>query len=473
MPDFRLPDLGEGLTEGEIVNWLVSVGDHVSVDQPVVEVETAKAVVEVPCPFEGVVSARFGEPGEKLAVGSVLLSVGAPAVGVPSVSVPAARADEPVMSSGSGNVLIGYGTSDSPRRRRANRRGPGRGAASPATPAPAPPAPASAASAPAVPVPVASVPARGNAPAVISPLVRRMARDNGLALDRIAGTGPGGVIRRADVERELAAATATTRTATTRTATTRTAAGSSTTAHPVEPPSAAAAPTAPAASAPASGRRIPLRGLRGAVAQKLATSRREIPEATVWVDVDATDFLAARAAMPSVSLLALLARFTVLGLKKFPELNSRVEGDEIAVLDEVHLGFAAQTDRGLVVPVVRDAHTLTTSALAAAVTDLAAAAREGRIAPASLTGGTFTVNNYGVFGVDGSAAIINHPEAAILGIGRIIDRPWVVDGQLAVRKVTQLTLAFDHRVCDGGTAGGFLRFVADCVESPVTALAEL
>ena len=467
MPDFRLPDLGEGLTEGEIVNWLVSVGDHVSVDQPVVEVETAKAVVEVPCPFEGVVSARFGEPGEKLAVGSVLLSVGG---GEPAGSSG---------SSGSGNVLIGYGTSESPRRRRANRRGPGRAAVVPAQvdrasapasaaappsapaadprPAPAPPAPGLSApglsapgpagsglagSGPAAPGPAESgapgpgAPARPDAPAVISPIVRRLAKENGLVLERIAGTGPGGVIRRADVERELAA-------------------------RPAEQPR------------PSSGRRIPLRGLRGAVAAKLATSRREIPEATVWVDVDATGLLAARAALPSVSLLGLLARFTVLGLKKFPELNSRVEGDEVVVLDEVHLGFAAQTDRGLVVPVVRDAHALTTAALAEAITGLAASAREGRIAPADLTGGTFTVNNYGVFGVDGSAAIINHPEAAILGIGRVVDRPWAVDGQVAVRKVAQLTLAFDHRVCDGGTAGGFLRFVADCVESPVTALADL
>ncbi|XVS61292.1 dihydrolipoamide acetyltransferase family protein [Actinosynnema sp. CA-299493] len=419
MPDFRLPDLGEGLTEGEIVTWLVSVGDEVSIDQPVVEVETAKAVVEVPCPYEGVVSARFGEPGEKLAVGSVLLTVGG---------------SEP---SGSGNVLIGYGTSETPRRRRRPRESyvqdasvlrSGHPSSTLGTPEPAT-GPA------ATPVPEA---VRETAPAVISPLVRQLARDNGLALDRISGTGPGGVIRRADVERELAAR---------------------------------AAPSGD--PAPAAGRRIPLRGLRGAVAAKLTTSRREIPEATVWVDVDATAVLAARAAMPTVSLLALLARFTVLGLKKFPELNSRVEGDEVVVLDQVHLGFAAQTDRGLVVPVVRDAQSLTTAELAAAIAAHTASAREGKLTPAAMTGGTFTVNNYGVFGVDGSAAIINHPEAAILGLGRIIDRPWAVDGQLAVRKVAQLTLAFDHRVCDGGTAGGFLRFVADCVESPVTALADL
>ena len=190
------------------------------------------------------------------------------------------------------------------------------------------------------------------------------------------------------------------------------------------------------------------------------------------MDVDATGLVEARRALNAsdparpVSLLALLARFAILGLRRYPELNARIEQDEIVVPDHVHLGFAAQTDHGLVVPVVHDAHRLSTRDLSARLAERTAAARERRLAPADLPGGTFTVNNYGVFGVDGSAAIINHPEVAILGMGRIIDRPWVVDGQLAVRKVAELTLAFDHRVCDGGTAGGFLRYVADCVESP-------
>jgi pyruvate dehydrogenase E2 component (dihydrolipoamide acetyltransferase) len=229
----------------------------------------------------------------------------------------------------------------------------------------------------------------------------------------------------------------------------------------------------------AGGTRIPLRGARRAMADKLTRSRREIPEATVWVDVDATGLLAARrdlnAAVPGrpVSLLALLARFTLLGLRRYPELNARVGPDEIIIPGHVHLGFAAQTERGLVVPVVRDAHQLTTRELSEALAARTAAARDGTLAPADLTGGTFTVNNYGVFGVDGSAAIINYPEVAILGMGRVIDRPWVVGGQVVVRSVTELTLAFDHRVCDGGTAGGFLRYVADCIESPVAALGDL
>ncbi|WP_410640452.1 dihydrolipoamide acetyltransferase family protein [Amycolatopsis sp. lyj-346] len=394
MPDFLLPDLGEGLTEAAIVDWRVKVGDTVDVDQVVVEVETAKAAVEVPVPFAGVVSALHGEPGQLLPVGAPLLSVGGFAE--PGVTT----------SSGSGNVLIGYGTAPATRRKRARRPV--------STTAPARPT---------------------QAPGVISPFVRKLAWDNGIDLAKITAAGPDGIIRRADVEAALR--------------------------KPV-----------------LKGKRIPLTGVRKAVADKLATSRREIPEATVWVDVDATGLVAARAALNAktdrpVSLLGLIARFAVAGLRKFPELNSRVEGDEIVLLDDIHLGFAAQTDRGLVVPVVRNAGELSTRELSAAIGERARTARDGKLAPADLTGGTFTVNNYGVFGVDGSAAIINHPEAAILGIGRIIDRPWAVDGALAVRKICELTLAFDHRVCDGGTAGGFLRFVADCVESPVTALGEL
>jgi 2-oxoisovalerate dehydrogenase E2 component (dihydrolipoyl transacylase) len=230
---------------------------------------------------------------------------------------------------------------------------------------------------------------------------------------------------------------------------------------------------------PAGEVRIPLRGVRKTIAENLTRSRREIPEATVWVDADATGLLAARAALNArdpeypVGLLALLARFAIAGLRRWPELNAHLEDDEIVIPAHVHLGFAAQTERGLLVPVVRDAHLMSLRELAAALARQTDAARAGRLAPADLTGGTITVNNYGVFGVDGSAAIINHPQVAILGLGRIIDRPWVVDGQLAVRQVTELTLAFDHRVCDGGTAGGYLRYIADCLESPVLALGDL
>lgn len=224
-------------------------------------------------------------------------------------------------------------------------------------------------------------------------------------------------------------------------------------------------------------KRIPLRGVRRTVADKLSRSRTEIPDATTWVDVDATGLAEAREALrsshPGVGLMALLARFVVAGLVRYPELNSSVEGDEIVQYGHINLGFAAQTDRGLVVPVIHDADRMTTVQLGHEIARLTGAARDGKLEAADLTGGTITLNNYGVFGVDGSTPIINHPEAALLGVGRIVDKPWVVDGELAVRKVTQLSLTFDHRVCDGGTAGGFLRYVADCVERPLALLADL
>ncbi len=402
MPDaqFALPDLGEGLTEATIVEWLVGVGDPIRVDQPVVEVETAKARVEVPAPFAGVIAALNAEVGDTIPVGSALLTVTQQQATFAEPGLASAPADE------SGRVLVGYGTSTPARRPRRSRTT----ASVPATPP--------------------SDGTGGNRP-VISPLVRRLAREHHIDVDRLSGSGPHGTVLRRDVEAALSA------------------------------------------------KRVPLSGIRKSAAELYTRSRREIPEATVWVDVDATGLLEARTALNAarpnepVSLLGLLARFAVLGLRRFPQLNARIEDDALVLLDEVHLGFAAQTDHGLIVPVVRNAHTMSTRELAGAIGAQTADARSGAIAPAALRGGTFTVNNYGVFGVDGSAAIINHPEVAILGMGRVIDRPWAVDGQLAVRKVTQLTLAFDHRACDGAVAGGFLRFVGDCVESPVTALGDL
>ena len=400
MPDFLLPDLGEGLTEAEIIRWLVGIGDQVSVDQPVVEVETAKATVELPSPFAGTVRALHGTAGTSVSVGSALLTVDA-----------ATPAD-------GGPVLVGYGISDATGRAKRSRRA------------------RESTSSPSLRV------------GVISPLVRRLAHDHGVDVRQVRGSGPDGIVLRHDVElviarkvSDVAESTGTQRDEGQRT--------------------------------------IPLRGARRTAADRVTRSRREIPEATVWVDVDATELLAARAELNAnpgatpVSIVALLARFAIAGLSRYPELNSRVEADQVVLLDRVNLGFAAQTDRGLVVPVVQDARQLTTRSLSAAIARLTTGARSGSLTPRELTGGTFTINNYGVFGVDGSAAIINYPEVAILGLGRIMPRPWVVDGELRVRQIGELTLAFDHRACDGGVAGGFLRYVADCVESPVRVLADL
>ncbi|MGW0757007.1 dihydrolipoamide acetyltransferase family protein [Streptomyces sp. NPDC002814] len=550
--EFKLPDLGEGLTEAEIVRWLVQVGDVVTVDQPVVEVETAKAMVEVPCPYGGVVTARFGEEGTELPVGAPLLTVavGAAASGGPATgsgSGDGSREDARVGSGegkrggasqgagpgsgerapagpegsrsgsaahpheGSGNVLVGYGTGAAPARRRRVRPTARTASVDPT---------AHTAAGVASPMPDAPYIAhvttdiapdsgnghRADGPVpVISPLVRRLARENGLDLRELTGSGPDGLILRADVEYALRAAAASPARPSPRTAMSSATEPSATTpssaaptaAAPSAPTDSPLAPVTPLAPTPAEslvarvthapagapvtsgpgGTRIPLKGIRGVVADKLSRSRREIPDATCWVDADATELMRAREAMngagrTKISLLALLARICTAALARFPELNSTVdvEAREIVRLDQVHLGFAAQTERGLVVPVVRDAHARDAESLTAEFARLTEAARTGTLTPAELTGGTFTLNNYGVFGVDGSTPIINHPEAAMLGVGRIVPKPWVHQGELAVRQVVQLSLTFDHRVCDGGTAGGFLRHVADCVEQPAVLL---
>jgi pyruvate dehydrogenase E2 component (dihydrolipoamide acetyltransferase) len=320
---------------------------------------------------------------------------------------------------------------------------------------------------------------------VISPLVRRLARQNGLDLRELTGSGPDGLILRADVEYALRAAgrgTTATTAAEPHVPGPQTAGAASSAIRPsaIQSPAIQSPPIRSSATAAPGEIRTPLKGVRGAVADKLARSRREIPDATCWVDADATELMRARTAMnaaggPKISLLALLARICTAGLARFPELNSTVdtEAREIVRFDHVHLGFAAQTDRGLVVPVVRDAHARDAESLTAEFARLTEAGRAGTLTPADLTGGTFTLNNYGVFGVDGSTPIINHPEAAMLGVGRIVPKPWVHEGELAVRQVVQLSLTFDHRVCDGGVAGGFLRYVADCVEQPAVLLRTL
>ena len=436
---FLLPDLGEGLTEAEIVRWLVAEGDVVAVDQSIVEVETAKSIVEVPSPYAGRVATLHAGEGQTLDVGKPLITVTADAAapspaGAGSADAEAYREEE---KAGSGNVLIGYGTaggSGSGRRRR------------PRVATHAPPTVASTSATPTTRV-----------PRVISPLVRRLAHENGVDLHALEGTGLGGLIVRADVEGVIAGRTP----------------------GPASPALAASAPVSPAASV-AGERRIPLNGFRRTVSEALSRSRSEIPEATVWVDVDATALWELResartATSAGPGLMSYIARFVVAGLREHPVLNARLdtERQEIVAYDSVNLGLAVQTDRGLVVPAVLGAERMTTGRLDEAIRDLTVRAREGRATTEELTAGTFTLNNYGSFNVDGSAAIINHPQVAILGFGRIIDRPWVVDGELCVRKITQMSFVFDHRICDGGTAAGFMRSVADAIENPASAIARL
>lgn len=505
---FLLPDLGEGLTEAELVNWLVAVGDEIRVDQPIAEVETAKSTVEVPSPYAGTVAELHGEPGQTLDVGKPLISVtpvGSLAEQEPVVE-PVETKTPPVEpadteseayrtqeKAGSGNVLIGYGTPGGhgqARRTRPRRTAPvelveTKSAATRTA------EPKLTTSADDLLLMRTRVP--GKLGAVISPLVRRMAKEHGVDLGHLQGSGDSGLIMRRDVEAAI-------------TKPLLTAAAETSPVEPVETnprpvvepvettsrPSIAPVETRAHAIDPRTGlgiaSRTPIRGVRKAVAANMTRSRSEIPEATVWVDVDATALVDMRAALKKTDphntpgLLAFIARFITAGLKRYSELNTRIvttedpaggESQEIVAFDGVNLGFAAQTDRGLMVPSVRNADKLSTRGLDAEIRRLTAVVRDGKATPAELGSGTFTLNNYGVFGVDGSAAIINYPEVAILGVGRIIDKPWVVNGELGVRKVTELTLTFDHRVCDGGTAGGFLRFVADAIENPGSALADM
>ena len=463
--DFLLPDLGEGLTEGEIVSWLVSVGDTVVVDQPVAEIETAKAVVEVPSPFAGTVVALHGEAGGEVLVGNPLVTIdvggeaGAPQPEPPqkvdvSDAVPA-PVDQVDDDGGSGNVLVGYGTGG-PSGSKRRRAGGGAGTA----PAGAPAAPAR--------------PVREGRP-LAKPPVRKLAKDKGVDLAMVQGSGPDGIITRADIESFLTQSTG----------------GNGASAPATVPASedyqqllapqeAVAAPPLPAVSDDLITR-IPVKGVRKVIARQMTVSRQQIPEATTWVDVDATELWELRQDLNAsqdkvkVSPLAIIMRACVAGLREFPEVNARLdtESNEIVLQHFVNLGFAAQTDNGLMVPVIKRADRLSTLGIAGELNRLAAAARDRSVKPDEMSGGTFTLSNYGSFGVDGGSAVINWPEAAILGVGRITDRPWVVDGTIQVRKVQQLSIAFDHRICDGGEAAGFLRYVADCIENPTTLLASL
>ncbi|GAA2535746.1 2-oxo acid dehydrogenase subunit E2 [Microbacterium mitrae] len=490
---FLLPDLGEGLTEAAIVAWHVAVGDTVAVDQVIAEVETAKSIVELPSPFAGVVVSLCGDVGDEVRVGAPFIEVGvaggagasgADAGGasgagdgsggagesgpttaeIATVRVPddarelegyraeeRAGIKEPVAaSSGSGNVLIGYGTSShggAPQRRRAR--------ISSAVGAPEPGARNGA--------PAARL---GGPVAVKSPLVRQLARELGVDVARVQGTGADGVVTRADV---LAASSV---------ASVASVAG-------VSRGSASSAPAQGAGSASLStpaglevAAREPMSMLRRAVASKMSTSRAEIPEATVWVDVDVTDLWAMRAQMaagdqPAPSLTALAARFVLMALAEYPLLASRVEGSDLVTFNGVNLGVATDTERGLMVPVVQRADAMSVGELDAALRAVSAVAREGSLAPAELTGSTITFNNYGALGVDGSAAIINHPEVAIIGMGRAIERPWVVDGAIVARRIVQVSLVFDHRVCDGGYAAGFLRHLVTSLEKPMVRFREV
>ncbi|GAA3248309.1 dihydrolipoamide acetyltransferase family protein [Pseudonocardia petroleophila] len=473
--EFAMPDVGEGLTEAEVVTWNVAAGDVVTVNQILCEIETAKAAVELPSPYAGTVGKLLVEPGQTVAVGAPIISIetaeAAPAAAAaPVEEEQGAKIGEPGKDGRIAN-LVGYGP-----RPGAQTRRPRRGAPAPATPAPAPapgPAPAPspsplqeghlqaaplregghAATAAALPPPPAPAPPpptalAGSVVPLAKPPVRKLARDLGVDLRAVTPTGAGGVITREDVQAHVAA------------------------------------PAAPAVRAPASStggeRREPIRGVRKHTAAAMVSSAFTAPHVTEFLAVDVTATMALRDRLRAtreyaevkLTPLAFVAKAVCLAARRTPELNARWDeaAGEIVYFDRMQLGIAAATPRGLIVPNVRDADTLTLRELASALGELTATARSGRTPPADMAGGTFTITNVGVFGVDTGTPILNPGEAGILAVGAIKPTPWVVDGELAVRTVCQLALSFDHRLVDGEQGSRFLADVGALLTDPGLAL---
>jgi len=453
MPEYKqfpLADTAEGLTEADIIAWQVKPGDTVTVNQIVVEVETAKAAVELPIPWAGVVTELLVEPGQTVEVGAPILTIdvdpggkAAPApAAAPSAEEPAEEEMKP---------LVGYGSKAVVTHRRA-RKG-----AAPAAPAPAPaPAPVAPAAPAVASVPsVASKPKGGYVP-LAKPPVRKLAKDLGVDLHALTGTADGGVITRDDVQ---AAAN-----------------GSAT-------PAAAASTVSDSDSGydPATReRRVPIKGVRKATAAAMVQSAYTAPHVTEFLTIDVTPMMEFREKLKKsrefagvkVTPLTFAAKAVCLAAKRTPDVNAVWDeaAQEIVYKDYVHLGIAAATPRGLVVPKVRDADSMSLKELAIALTELTDVAREGKTTPAAMLGGTITITNVGVFGVDTGTPIINPGESAILCLGAIKDTPWVVDGEIKVRKVLQLSLSFDHRVVDGQQGSEFLADVGALLADPAVAI---
>ncbi len=438
---FCLPDVGEGLTEGEVLKWLVAIGDTVTVNQPLVEVETAKAAVELPSPYAGVVSSLHAEEGELLPVGAPLVTIGV-----------AGEAETPVTEADSGSggpVLVGYGVTESATRRR---------------PRVAPPSPhgtdrpeAGPPGEPVKPVRHGGLEvgraaearfATDGEPTVVraKPPVRRLAKQLGVDLAAVRPTGRDGTVSRDDVE------------------------------------SAAALQLSDTSSGQGAGvpanrdRREPVRGVTRSMAAAMTESASTIPSVTEWVDVDVTRSAALIDRMrelpefsdSKVTPLVLVAAACLTALRRESTLNAMfdAEAGEIVHRSAVNLGIAVASDRGLVVPHVAGAQSLTLAELSAALGDAVRRGRDGSAAPADLVGGTFTITNVGVFGIDGGTPMITPGQSAILAFGAWRERPWVERGQLVVRSVSTVSLSFDHRFIDGATGSRFLRDVADILEEP-------
>jgi 2-oxoisovalerate dehydrogenase E2 component (dihydrolipoyl transacylase) len=492
LKQFRLPDVGEGLTEAEILTWRVKPGDSVKVNQIIVEIETAKSAVELPSPFEGVVAELHAPEGQMVDVGAPIITIdvapdGAPESTAPPIAaagserlagddlVPPIPADEAASEPGIEGgpapgartpVLVGYGprTTEAKRRPRkpegASEVAQERSTAAADSKAPVTPT----ATAPAAAASAVSTQADRTGPVLAKPPVRKLAKDLGVDLRVLKPTGPSGTVTRQDVEAAVAPAVS-----------------------PETPARDEARPTFVPTMAeaydfdPVSREyRYPIRSVRRTTAAAMVQSAFTAPHVTEFMTVDVTrtmqlverlsasrDFAGIK-----VSPLAVVAKALLLAVRRNPDINATWDEkrQEIVVKGYVNLGIAAATPRGLMVPNIKDAHSLTLPALAQAINALAATAREGKTPPSDMTGGTITITNVGVFGVDTGTPILNPGEAAILCFGAIRDMPWVYEGEIAVRKVTTLSVSFDHRLVDGELGSRFIADIAAVLENPDTAL---
>ncbi|UAJ79482.1 2-oxo acid dehydrogenase subunit E2 [Leifsonia sp. ZF2019] len=483
---FLLPDVGEGLTEAEIVSWKVAPGEPVAVNQVIVEIETAKSLVELPSPFEGTVGELLVSEGQTVEVGTPIITVTgdagaeAPAAPVSEVAEAAAdaaasvshEADEPKP----GAVLVGYGSAGHGASRRRRATHPGTSAlpvvtqatiapSAPAAPAaaaasaveaaaPAAPAPKPTSAAPAAPVaapPSAQAPAghalATGAPVIAKPPIRKLAKDLGVDLSTVTPTGPIGDVTRDDVLREATQASVFRNIQT-----------------PEWPDDRE--------------ERIPVKGVRKAIANAMSTSAFTAPHVSLFVDVDATrtmefvkrlknsaDFVGVK-----ISPLLIVAKAIIWAVRRNPTVNSSWTDEEIIVRHYVNLGIAAATPRGLIVPNIKEAQGMTLLELATALEQLTLTARDGKTPPADMAGGTITITNIGVFGMDTGTPILNPGEVGIVALGTIKQKPWVVDGEVRPRYVTTVGASFDHRVVDGDVASRFLADVASIIEEPALLL---
>jgi 2-oxoisovalerate dehydrogenase E2 component (dihydrolipoyl transacylase) len=488
LKNFKLPDVGEGLTEAEIVRWHVQPGDKITVNQIIVDIETAKAVVELPSPYAGVVADLLVPEGATADVGTPIISVqvgggnGAAPAPVPSTasagaqSVPVTdpelittRPEEGGIEPGIHGtlapkeerqaVLVGYGVKLGTTKRRPRKPAAETPSAVSATKratvaSVAPSASAGPSAAVTPPGSAAPVAAGGRAAVLAKPPVRKLAKDLGVDLGQVTGSGTDGVITRDDVQAAAAGAGA----------------------------AAVGLAPSPARVTPvAREERIPIRGVRKHMAAAMVASAFTAPHVTEFLQIDITETMAATARLKQladfegvrVSPLLLVAKALLVAAARHPMINSTWDeaAQEIVVRHYVNLGIAAATERGLVVPTVKDSHAMSLPELARAISELTEIARAGKASPADLSGGTITITNVGVFGVDTGTPIITPGEAAILAFGQVKDAPWVVDGQLAVRKVCTLALSFDHRIVDGELGSAVLRDVGAMLTDPLHMLA--